>query len=234
MPAYADLAVTVDDAVVTDDEVAEQFDALRARFGTLKGVERPVQTGDFVSIDLTASVDGVEVEGGSAQGLSYEVGSGNLIDGLDEAIIGKSAGESAEFASTLGYGEHAGTERRDHRAVQLGQGAGTARGRRRVRPAGLGVRHRRGAAGRPAHPAGPGQGARPGRRGPGQGARAAGRRRPRCRCRSPRCRPRSSGASTTWCTSSGTTTRPSSGTWRPRARPRTSSPPSCARSPRSR
>jgi trigger factor len=110
VPAYQGLAVTVDDAVVTDDEIGEQFDALRARFGTLKGVERPVQAGDFVSLDLTATVDGVEVEGGSAQGLSYEVGSGNLIDGLDDVLLGKSAGDSAEFESQLGYGAQAGTQ----------------------------------------------------------------------------------------------------------------------------
>ena len=110
VPAYDGLAVTVEQAVVTDDEVAEQFDALRARFGTLKGVERAVQNGDFVSIDLTAIVDGVEVEGGSAQGLSYEVGSANLVEGLDDAVIGKSAGDSADFASSLSYGEHAGSQ----------------------------------------------------------------------------------------------------------------------------
>ncbi len=110
VPAYSGLAVTVSDAEVTDEEVAEQFDALRARFGTLKGVDRPVQQGDFVSLDLVAMVDGEQVEGGSAQGLSYEVGSGNLIEGLDEAILGKSAGDTASFTSTLAYGEHAGEQ----------------------------------------------------------------------------------------------------------------------------
>jgi trigger factor len=110
VPAYSGLAVTVSDAVVTDEEVQEQFDALRARFGTLKGVERPVQSGDFVSLDLVASVNGEQVDGGSAQGLSYEVGSGNLIEGLDEAIIGKSAGDQTSFSSTLAYGEHAGEQ----------------------------------------------------------------------------------------------------------------------------
>lgn len=107
--AYDGLAVTVADAAVTEDEITEQFDELRARFGTLKGVDREVRTGDFVSLDLTATVDGVEVEGGSAQGLSYEVGSGNLIEGLDEAILGKSAGDSAVFSSNLAFGEHAGS-----------------------------------------------------------------------------------------------------------------------------
>lgn len=110
LPSYESLSVAVADAVVTDEEVTEQLDALRARFGTLTGVERPVSSGDFVSIDLTATVAGVEVEGGSAKGMSYEVGSGNLIEGLDEAIIGKSAGESASFTSKLAYGEHAGSD----------------------------------------------------------------------------------------------------------------------------
>jgi trigger factor len=110
VPAYSGLAVTVSDAVVTDEEVQEQFDALRARFGTLKGVERPVQTGDFVSLDLQATVNGEEVDGGSAQGLSYEVGSGNLVEGLDDAILGKNAGDSATFDSALTYGDHAGEQ----------------------------------------------------------------------------------------------------------------------------
>jgi len=101
VPAYSGLAVTVSNAVVTDEEVQEQIDALRARFGTLKGVDRPVQDGDFVSLDLQASVNGEEVDGGSAQGLSYEVGSGNLVEGLDEAILGKSAGDAATFDSAL-------------------------------------------------------------------------------------------------------------------------------------
>jgi trigger factor len=110
VPAYSGLAVTVADAAVTEEEVQEQFDALRARFGTLKGVERPVQQGDFVSLDLLAAVAGEEVEGGSAQGLSYEVGSGNLIEGLDDAILGKTAGETATFNSALAYGERAGEQ----------------------------------------------------------------------------------------------------------------------------
>jgi trigger factor len=110
VPAYDGLSVIVDNAVVTDDEIAEQFEGLRARFGTLKGVERTVQDGDFVSIDLTASVEGTDVEGGSATGLSYEVGSGNLIEGLDDAILGKDAGESATFSSKLAFGENAGSD----------------------------------------------------------------------------------------------------------------------------
>ena len=76
----------------------------------LKGVERPVQTGDYVSLDLSAAVDGEQIEAGSAQGMTYEVGSGNLIDGLDDAIVGKSAGDTVTFTATLQQGEKAGTE----------------------------------------------------------------------------------------------------------------------------
>jgi trigger factor len=110
LPELDNMAITVDDAVVTDAEIDEQLDALRDRFGTLKGVDRPVQSGDYVSLDLLATLDGVEVEGGSAKGMSYEVGKGDLIDGLDEAIIGKSAGESATFSSTLRDGDSAGAQ----------------------------------------------------------------------------------------------------------------------------
>jgi trigger factor len=110
LPDLDNLAVSVDDVAVTDEDVQEQLDALRARFGTLKGVERPVQTGDYVSLDLSAAVDGEQIEAGSAQGMTYEVGSGNLIEGLDDAIVGKSAGETVTFTATLQQGERAGAE----------------------------------------------------------------------------------------------------------------------------
>ena len=107
LPALDELAVTVE---ITDEDIEEQLLSLRQRFGTLKGVERPVQNGDFVSIDLSATVDGEEVTEAATEGLSHEVGSGQLIDGLDDAIIGTSAGESKDFNSTLLAGEFAGKE----------------------------------------------------------------------------------------------------------------------------
>jgi trigger factor len=110
LPPLEGVEVTVDDIEVTEAEIDEQLDSLRERFATLTGVERPVETGDYVSIDLTASVDGEEVEGGSATGLSYEVGAGDLIDGIDEAIVGKSAGETVSFATTLRQGDKAGAQ----------------------------------------------------------------------------------------------------------------------------
>ena len=102
LPELTKLPVTVDDAEVTEADVDEQVNSLADRFGTLTSVERPVEGGDFVSIDLSLSVDGKPIEDGTATGLSYEVGSEGLIDGLDSALLGLSAGESAQFDTALG------------------------------------------------------------------------------------------------------------------------------------
>ncbi len=110
LPDLSELKISVDPIVVADDEVEAELAGLRARFGTLKGVERPAETGDFVSIDLSASVDGEDVPDGKTEGLSHEIGSGQLIDGLDEAIVGLSDGESAMFTTKLLAGEHAGQD----------------------------------------------------------------------------------------------------------------------------
>jgi trigger factor len=110
LPDLSQLAVTVDGTLVTPDEVAERLALLQDRFASLKGVQRPVADGDHVSIDLSASVDGEPVEDAQASGLSYPVGSESLLDGLDQALIGMSAGESATFRSELAGGEFAGRE----------------------------------------------------------------------------------------------------------------------------
>jgi trigger factor len=110
LPAYDGIEVTVDSFTIGDEDIEEQLQSLRQRFGTLTGVERPVQDGDFVSIDLSATVDGEEVPEAATTGLSHEVGSGQLIEGLDEALAGLSVDESKEFTSTLVAGEHAGKE----------------------------------------------------------------------------------------------------------------------------
>lgn len=110
LPDYGDLSVSVDAITVEDADIDEHLQSLRQRFGTLTGVQRPVQDGDFVSIDLSATVDGEDIPEASTTGLSHEVGSGQLIEGLDEALIGLSAGESKEFSSTLVAGDHAGRE----------------------------------------------------------------------------------------------------------------------------
>ena len=118
LPDLSALKITVDPIEVSDEEVDAELQSLRARFGTLTGVERAAADGDFVSIDLSATVDGEDVPEAADEGLSHEVGSGQLIDGLDDAIIGLKAGESKVV---------------HHQA-----------GRRRARrPGGRGHRHRR-------------------------------------------------------------------------------------------
>ncbi|HET7664915.1 MAG TPA: trigger factor [Mycobacterium sp.] len=110
LPDLEGLKITVDPVEVTDEEVDAELQNLRARFGTLKGVERAAESGDFVSIDLSATVDGEDVPEAKTEGLSHEIGSGQLIDGLDEAIIGLKEGETRVFTTTLSAGEHAGQE----------------------------------------------------------------------------------------------------------------------------
>lgn len=110
LPDLATLTISVDPIEVSDADVDAELDNLRARFGTLTGVDRPVADGDFVSIDLSATIDGEEVPGAAAEGLSHEVGSGRLIQGLDEALVGLSVDESREFTAQLATGEHAGKD----------------------------------------------------------------------------------------------------------------------------
>ena len=110
IPDLSDVTIAVDDIELTDDEVEEQLNELRARFGTLVGVDRPAQQGDFVSIDLSAEVDGEPVEDAATEGLSYEIGSGQLVEGIDDALIGLSKDESATFTTKLLAGKYAGQE----------------------------------------------------------------------------------------------------------------------------
>jgi len=107
LPDIDGMPVSVDNAEVTPDEVEEYISGLRERFASLRGVDRPVEAGDYVSIDLSASVDGKPVDDAQASGLSYEVGSGSLLDGLDEALTGMSAGDARTFTAELAGGEHA-------------------------------------------------------------------------------------------------------------------------------
>jgi trigger factor len=110
LPDYEGVEAQVDDAVVGDDDVEEQLQALRERFGTLNDVDRAAQDGDFVTIDLTATKGGEPVEGGEVAGYSYKVGSGGMLDGIDEALRGLSAGEEGTFTSRLLGGDLAGED----------------------------------------------------------------------------------------------------------------------------
>jgi trigger factor len=106
LPDLTTLTVTVPRREVPDEDVDAEIEQLRERFGTLVGVDRPAAAGDFVSIDLTATCGDEEVD--SVADLSYQVGLGNMIDGLDEALEGLSAGETTTFEAELAGGEHAG------------------------------------------------------------------------------------------------------------------------------
>jgi len=110
LPKLEDIHVTVDEIRVTDEEVDEEVRGLRERFGALKTVERAAANGDHVQLDLVASVDGTEVEGGTATNISHEVGSGRLLDGLEDVLVGMSAGESSSFTTQLVGGEFAGRD----------------------------------------------------------------------------------------------------------------------------
>ena len=101
LPNFSEMTIEVEDVVVSDAEVNEQVDALRARFGTLHTVEKAVETGDFVTIDLVATINGEPVEGGEANDISYEVGTNRMVDGLDEALAGLKVGESKRFDTQL-------------------------------------------------------------------------------------------------------------------------------------
>jgi trigger factor len=105
LPAYDALEAQVEDIELSDAEVEEQVQALRERFGTLVDVERAAADGDFVTIDLTAAKEGETVEGGEVSGMSYKVGRGGMLEGLDEALVGMAAGDDKTFASELVGGD---------------------------------------------------------------------------------------------------------------------------------
>ncbi|MCB6559109.1 trigger factor [Bifidobacterium longum] len=100
------LEIAISKPEVKDEDVDKRLETLRQRFGTLVGVDRPAAKGDFANIDLTAEIDGETVD--SQEGVSYELGSNTMLDGLDEALDGLSAGEETTFEGTLEAGEHEG------------------------------------------------------------------------------------------------------------------------------
>ncbi len=106
LPDLSTITVTVDDVEVTDEDVQGRLDSLRERFGSLVGVDRPAADGDYVVIDMRAVIGDEEID--AVSGISYQIGSGNLLPGMDEALTGLSAGETTTFEAPLAGGEHAG------------------------------------------------------------------------------------------------------------------------------
>src|SRR5690606_32121326 len=108
LPKYDGLKITVDTAEVGKAAVEDELTKLRERFGNLNTVERAAKIGDFVELDLVARIDEKDVD--QASGISYEVGSGNMLKGLDEAVETLTAGESTTFTSELLGGEYEGQD----------------------------------------------------------------------------------------------------------------------------
>lgn len=106
LPEVEGMEIAISKPEVKDEDVDKRLEALRQRFGTLVGVDRPAGKGDFANIDLSAEIDGEVVD--SQEGVSYELGSNTMLDGLDEALDGLSAGEETTFEGTLEAGEHEG------------------------------------------------------------------------------------------------------------------------------
>ena len=118
IPDLSAITVTVPAVQIGDNEIDEQVDGLRERFATLKTVDRPAAEGDYVQLDLKATVDGEEVPGGSATNISHEVGSKQLLPGLDEVLVGLVAGADATFTTQLVGGDYAGRDAEVHVTVR--------------------------------------------------------------------------------------------------------------------
>jgi trigger factor len=110
VPPYDALSVQVDDISVSEEDVDAEVETLRERFATLRDVERPAADGDIATIDLKATRDGEPVEGGEVSGYSYKVGSGDMLDGIDDALRGMTAGEETTFTSRLLGGDLSGQD----------------------------------------------------------------------------------------------------------------------------
>ncbi|MCF1594326.1 trigger factor [Streptomyces muensis] len=108
IPDYSGIEVEVDAVEVTDEDIDKSVEQLRERFASTSPVERAAEDGDVVTIDLQAKVDGEVLEDGVAEGVSYTIGSGELLDGIDDAVKGLEAGGEATFTSELKGGSAAG------------------------------------------------------------------------------------------------------------------------------
>ncbi|MEU0082757.1 trigger factor [Streptomyces sp. NPDC006274] len=110
IPDYSGIEVTVDAVEVSDEDVEKAVEELRERFASTNPVERAAADGDVVTLDLEAKVDGEVLPDGVAEGVSYTIGSGELLEGIDEAVTGLEAGGEATFTSQLKGGSAEGKD----------------------------------------------------------------------------------------------------------------------------
>ncbi len=106
LPAFKGIKIEIPEAKVTTKDVNDRLNQLQKRFGTLVGVDRPAKKGDYVNIDLTATIKGKKVD--SQSGVSYQIGSGNMLEGMDKALETLTAGEKTSFEAPLAAGKHKG------------------------------------------------------------------------------------------------------------------------------
>ncbi len=118
LPPYKDRRIEVTSPEVSDEDMEAQVKRMLEQFATVEEVDRPAVEGDFVSVDVSATKDGEPVAEATAEDLLYEVGSGLLIENVDEQLVGAAAGVALEFQGALpsGFGDRAGEEV-DYRVV---------------------------------------------------------------------------------------------------------------------
>ncbi|MDQ1380944.1 MAG: trigger factor, partial [Actinomycetota bacterium] len=109
---YDELRVELPFQPVTDDDVDKQIDALRERFADLADSDFPLIDDAYATIDIAGTIDGEAVEGLTATDFLYRVGSGMVVDELDDQLRGTKPGAILEFTATLPerFGEFAGQE----------------------------------------------------------------------------------------------------------------------------
>jgi trigger factor len=97
VPGYAGMAVTVPSPIASDEDIQEQLDRMRDQFATLAEVDRPAADGDLVTLDIHGTRDGEPAEGLTADDLVYQVGTGGIVEGTDEHLVGAKVGDTFEM-----------------------------------------------------------------------------------------------------------------------------------------
>jgi trigger factor len=105
LAGYDSLQVTVPSPEVTDEDIAGQIDRMRTNFATLEVVDRPAESGDNLTIDLTATRDGVALDNLVLSDYSYVLGSGEILAEVDEALPGAKVGDTVAFDASFGGAE---------------------------------------------------------------------------------------------------------------------------------
>ena len=93
--------VEVDSIAPTDDEIADQIERIKSQFAEVSKVERPLNSGDFAMMNLSATKNGVEVKDFTYNDYLYEVGTGALTPSLDSKLEGVAPGAIIKFNDSI-------------------------------------------------------------------------------------------------------------------------------------